>query len=109
MQDPRYGPNQARPIVEYLAGRGYSRDRIRLIVNRTPKSVNFEPGEIEKMLRAPVYCMIPDDYAALRETHPECRLLGRDSDLGKHIARFVAKLGNLDEKRQTKRLLGLFP
>ena len=61
-------------------------------------------SELEKMLGVPIFCMIPNDYPELYETYAEGRMLNRNSDLGKQIAKLAGKLTGLeDEKGQKKR------
>ena len=76
---------------------GYPKGRIRLILNRSPKRLDITPGELEKMLGLPIFCMVPNDYLELYETYAEGRMLNRNSELGKQIAKLAAKLANLDE------------
>lgn len=91
--------HQSKQIIQTLLDSGYGKNRIRLILNRSPKRLDITPGELEKMLGIPIYCMIPNDYPELYETYAEGRMLNRNSDLGKQIARLALKLGNLEETK----------
>ena len=51
------------------------------------------------MLGLPIFYMIPNDYPELYETYAEGRMLNRTSDLGKQIAKFAAKLANVEEDK----------
>ena len=78
---------------------GFGKNRIKLILNRAPKRLDITPGELEKMLGVPIFCMVPNDYPELYETYAEGRMLSRGSELGKHMAKLASKLANLEEDR----------
>jgi pilus assembly protein CpaE len=100
--------HQAKQIIQTLLDGGYGKNRIRLILNRSPKRLEIAPGELEKMLGVPIFCMIPNDYAELYETYAEGRMLARGSNLGKHVTRLAAKLAKLEEEKPPKKRFGLF-
>jgi len=100
--------HQAKQVIQTLVDSGYGKNRIRLILNRSPKRLDITPGELEKMLGVPIFCMIPNDYPELYETYAEGRMLSRSSDLGKQIARLATKLANLEEEKGTKKRFALF-
>jgi Flp pilus assembly CpaE family ATPase len=61
------------------------------------------------MLGVPIFHTILNDYAELYETYAEGRMVNRNSDLGKQIARLAMKLGNIEEdKSKDKKRFGLF-
>jgi pilus assembly protein CpaE len=100
--------HQAKQIVQTLLDSGYGKNRIKLILNRSPKRLDIAPGELEKMLGLPIFCMIPNDYTELYETYAEGRMLNRNCELGKQIARLTVKLGSLQEEKQEKKRFALF-
>jgi pilus assembly protein CpaE len=101
--------HQSKQIIQTLLDSGYGKNRIKLILNRAPKRLDITPGELEKMLGVPIFCMIPNDYPELYETYAEGRMLNRNSELGKQIARLAMKLGSLDdEKSKDKKRFALF-
>src|SRR5450432_3731982 len=97
--------HQAKQIIQTLLDSGYGKNRIRLILNRAPKRLDITPGELEKMLGVPIFFMIPNDYPELYETYAEGRMLNRNSELGKQIAKMALKLAGLeiDEKSSGKK------
>ncbi|HWQ55780.1 MAG TPA: AAA family ATPase [Bryobacteraceae bacterium] len=99
--------HQAKQIVQTLLDSGYSRQRIRLILNRVPKRVDVTPDELEKMLGVPIHCTVPNDFPELYDCYAEGRLLARNSNLGKHIARLAAKLVGIEDD-SPKRKFSLF-
>jgi pilus assembly protein CpaE len=102
--------HQSKLIVQTLLDSGYGKQRIRLIVNRTPKRLDVAPGDLEKMLGIPIFCMIPNDYPELYEAYAEGRMLGKGSDLGKHIVRLSNKLASVGEEKEktAKKKFALF-
>jgi len=75
--------HQSKQIIQTLLDSGYGKNRIRLILNRAPKRLDITPGELERMLGIPIFCMIPNDYPELYETYAEGRMLNRSSELGR--------------------------
>jgi len=100
--------HQAKQIVQTLLDSGYGKGRIRLILNRSPKRLDITPDELEKMLGLPIFCMVPNDYPELYETYAEGRMLNRNSDLGKQIARVAQKLSGLEDEKASKKRFGIF-
>jgi pilus assembly protein CpaE len=92
--------HQSKQIIQTLLDSGYPKARIKLILNRSPKRLDITPGELEKMLGVPIYFMVPNDYTELYETYAEGRMLNRNSELGKQIAKLAAKLANLEEEEK---------
>jgi pilus assembly protein CpaE len=102
--------HQSKQIVQTLLDSGYGKARIRLILNRSPKRLDITPAELEKMLGLPIFCMVPNDYPELYETYAEGRMLNRNSDLGRQIAKVATKLSGLEEEKNStsKKIFGLF-
>src|SRR5579864_355283 len=99
--------HQSKQIIQTLLDSGYGKHRLKLILNRSPKRLDITPGELEKMLGVPIFCMVPNDYPELYEAYAEGRMLTRNSELGKNIARLAVKLGGLEEE-STKKRFALF-
>ena len=95
--------HQSKQIIQTLLDSGYGKHRVKLILNRSPKRLDITPGELEKMLGVPIYCMVPNDYPELYEAYAEGRMLTRTSELGKNMARLAVKLGGLEEETTKKR------
>jgi len=95
--------HQAKQIIQTLLDGGYGKGRIKMILNRAPKRLDITPGELEKMLGVPIFCMIPNDYPELYETYAEGRMLNRNSELGRNMARLAAKLCGVEEEGNKKR------
>jgi pilus assembly protein CpaE len=101
--------HQSKQIIQTLLDSGYGKNRIRLILNRAPKRLDITPGELERMLGVSIFFMVPNDYPELYETYAEGRMLNRNSELGREIARLGQKLGGLEEEKGGhKKRFGLF-
>jgi len=101
--------HQAKQIVQTLLDSGFGKNRIRLILNRSPKRLDITPADLEKMLAVPIFCSVANDYTELYEAYAEGRMLDRGSNLGKNIARLASKLANTpQEEKGPKKRTGLF-
>ena len=101
--------HQAKQIIQTLLDSGYGKQRIRLILNRTPKRLDITPGELEKMLGVPIFCMIPNDYPELYEAYAEGRMLGQELRAQEdRFARLANKLASMEEERGAKKRFALF-
>jgi hypothetical protein len=60
------------------------------------------------MLGVPIFFMVPNDYPELYETYAEGRMLNRNSDLGKQIAKLAIKLASLEEEKSAKKRFAFF-
>ncbi len=101
--------HQSKQIIQTLLDSGYGKHKIRLILNRAPKRLDITPAELEKMLGVPIFFMVPNDYPELYETYAEGRMLNRNSDLGKQIAKLAIKLAALEiDEKTTKKRFALF-
>jgi pilus assembly protein CpaE len=98
--------HQSKQIIQTLLDGGFGKGRIRLILNRTPKRLDITPGELERMLGIPIFCMIPNDYQQLYEAYAEGHMLDRGSELGKNMARLATKLAGLQEEQKSKKRFG---
>jgi pilus assembly protein CpaE len=100
--------HQSKQIIQTLLDSGFGKNRIRLILNRSPKRLDITPGELEKMLGVSIFYMVPNDYPELYETYAEGRMLNRSSELGRHMSRLAQKLSGVEEEKATKKKFGLF-
>jgi len=91
--------HQCKQIIQTLLDGGYGKSKVKLVLNRAPKRLDIAPSELEKMLGLPIFFMIPNDYPELYETYAEGRMLNRNSELGKQIAKFAGKLANAEEEK----------
>ena len=99
---------QAKQLITTLVSSGYGSDRLRVILNRTPKRPEVTLEEVQTMLGLPVYAALPNDYVALNEAYTSGELLEPGSGLATAFARLAARIANLPEPRKRMRfsLLG---
>jgi pilus assembly protein CpaE len=90
-------------VARALVGSNYGRNRIRLILNRTPARPDTTPEELEKVLGHPIYAMLPDDYPALCDSYCEGRMLVPGSALGRNLARLANKIAGTPEEKNKRR------
>jgi pilus assembly protein CpaE len=93
----------ATQVARALVSSNYGRNRIRLVLNRTPARPDTTPRELENVLGHPIYAMLPDDYAALCDSYCEGRMLISGSNLGKHLARLAHKIAGTPEEKSKHR------
>jgi pilus assembly protein CpaE len=93
----------ATQVARALVSSNYGRNRIRLILNRTPARPDTTPQELENVLGHPIYAMLPDDYAALCDSYCEGRMLIPGSNLGKNLARLAHKIAGTPEEKSKRR------
>jgi pilus assembly protein CpaE len=89
----------ATQVARALVTSNYGRNRIRLVLNRTPARPDATPQELEKLLGHPIYAMLPDDYAALCDSYCEGRMLVPGSNLGRHLSRLAHKIAGTPEEK----------
>jgi pilus assembly protein CpaE len=104
--------HQCKQIIQTLLDSGFGKNRLKLILNRSPKRLDITPGELEKMLGTPIFAMVPNDYPELYETYAEGRMLNRTSDLGKQMTKLAMKLTGVEDEpapvNGNKKLFGIF-
>ena len=100
--------HQCKQIIQTLLDSGYGKNRIRLILNRSPKRLDITPGELERMLGVPIFYMVPNDYPELYETYAEGRMLNPNSELGKQMVRLAQKLSGVEEEKPQRKKFGIF-
>ncbi len=93
----------ATQVARVLAASKYGRNRIRLILNRTPARPDTTPQELEQLLGHPIYAMLPDEYAALCDAYCAGRMLVAGSELGKHFSRLAHKIAGTPEEKSRRR------
>ena len=86
---------QAGIVIQALTLRGFSKDRLRLLVNRMPRRAEIQTGELEKLMGHPVYAVLPNDYRTLTEAYAKSRLADFDSAFGHSVANFAARMAGL--------------
>lgn len=102
--------HQSKRLVEALGDLGYGRDRLHIIVNRSPKRPDITGAELERVLGAPIFDVLPNSYPELHEAYSEGNLLPPGSELGKALAGTAAKVAGvrLQERTRSRSTFSLF-
>ena len=74
------------PLVEEM---GYSRDQIRVVVNRLPRRSELSVSDMEKIFRASVHATFPEDRAAVMTALRDGDTVTDNSDLSVAVRKFV--------------------
>lgn len=90
--------HQAQQITQRLIASGFGANRLRIIINRAPKRMELSAPELEKMLGAPIYFEIPNDYNNLNDSFAEGKLAAPGSTLGRSYAALARKIAGVEEK-----------
>ena len=91
------------PLIEEL---GYTRDHIKILVNRVGARAEVSLADMEKIFRASVHATFPPDTAAVQKALREGVPLTENCELSKSLHRFVKEtLGN--ESRAAPRTFGV--
>lgn len=93
----------ATQVARALVSSNYGRNRIRLVLNRTPAQPDATPQELENVLGHPIYAMLPDDYEALCDSYCEGRMVIPGSSLGRSLARMAHKIAGTPEEKSKRR------
>jgi pilus assembly protein CpaE len=96
-----------KAIIRKLEERGENVDKLRLVLNRTPKTMDITREELQKILGRPLYATLPNDYPSLYESYSAGTLLSPNSKLGQHFASLSSKIAGVQPVQQKKKF-GLF-
>jgi len=102
--------HQTKQVVQAALDTGYSRNRLRLIVNRAPKRIDFDLAQVQKVLGLPIFEMLPNAYPELFEAYSEGNLLSAGTELGKALSGLASKIAGVqapNPKEKGKQRLGL--
>ena len=84
-----------RKAIGMVQQLGFDHERYQVIVNRLDKRDGIGAADMEKMFNARLFATVPNDYFSLHRVVTLGEPLGKDTDLGKAIDSFSAKLINL--------------
>jgi pilus assembly protein CpaE len=77
------------PLVEEM---GYSRDQIRVVVNRLPRRSELSLSDMERIFRASVHATFPEDRPAVLAALRDGDTIADNSDLSTAVRKFVKDL-----------------
>ncbi len=94
--------HQTKMLVQKLLDSGFPSGRIQLLLNRTPDRFDVTIEELEAMIGAPVYSVIPNQYARLNESYSEGKLVASETELGRCFSRLAMKLAGIEPPKKKK-------
>ncbi len=103
--------HQTKQVVQAALDTGYSRNRLRLILNRSPKRIDFDLAQVQKVLGLPIFEMLPNAYPELFEAYSEGNLLSSGTELGKALGGLAGKVAGVQppkEKGRQRQGLSIF-
>ncbi len=81
-----------RRAVSLLEQLGFTKERYRVLVNRTSKRDGITASDMEKIFNCPVRHMFPNDYFSLHRVISLGHALGPETELGRALDRFAGSL-----------------
>lgn len=89
-----------KTIVHGLFDQG---EKLQLVLNRTPKTVEISVPDLEKLLGRSLYCALPNDYLGLYHSYSNRNLLDSNSRLARHFSLLAAKIAGVAPMRAKKK------
>jgi Flp pilus assembly CpaE family ATPase len=97
---------ETRKLLQRLLDAGFSREKLRLLLNRKTKGMSISVDQVEKALGYPLYGSIADDSAEMSEAHAEGRFLDEKMLVHKQIAQVMRKWRGIEERPTARFGLG---
>jgi hypothetical protein len=95
-------------VKQALQELGIHDGRVRLAINRAPKTPALSQIEIEKLVNIPVDAILPECEAQFQEGLSAKHLLGQSRQFLTQLAPLARKLAGIKEINKDKKLFGLF-
>ncbi|MBV9083182.1 MAG: AAA family ATPase [Acidobacteriaceae bacterium] len=89
-----------KTIIHGLFDQG---EKLQLVLNRTPQTMDISTQELEKMLGRPLYAALPNDYLALYQCYSSGNLLDSNNRLAQHFALLAAKIAGTPAAKPKKK------
>lgn len=96
-----------KTMVRLLTERGDNLDKLQLVINRTPKTMDMTTDELAKILGRPLYAMLPNDYPSLYQSYSSGTLLSPDNRLAQQFGMLTSKITGI-QMVSTKKKFSLF-
>ena len=74
-------------IVRRLTEWGQDLDKLQLILNRAPKTMDITKGELENILGRSLYAVVPNDYHSLNQAYSQGTLISESNSLKEQFSR----------------------
>lgn len=100
--------HQTKQVVQAVLDTGYARNKLRLVLNRAPKRMDFDLAQVQKVLGLSIFDMLPNAYPELFEAYSEGNLLSAGT-VGKALGGLAGKIAGVQPapKEKGKQRLGL--
>jgi len=85
---------QAKQFIRRMIEVGYSRQRLRLILNRVPKRHEFKSDDVQRSLGIAVFAEL-SDRLELDEAYTAGRLMAPESELGRQFSELALKVAGV--------------
>lgn len=95
-----------RRSIQVLEETGYSRDQVRVLVNRLSKRTDLSIEDMEKIFRSSVHATFPDDPAGVSRALREGAAIAENTALGKTVKEFAGAM-LAARKQATAKSLGV--
>lgn len=89
-----------KSIVHGLFEQG---EKLQLVLNRTPKTMDISTQELEKILGRSLYAALPNDYMSLYQSYSTGNLLDANNRLNQHFAMLAGKIAGVKPEKSKKR------
>ncbi len=93
-----------KSIVHGLFAQG---EKLQLVLNRTPKTMDISTQELEKVLGRAIYAALPNDYMGLYQSYSSGNLLARNNRLAQEFSLLASKISGV-RPAKAKKKFGLF-
>jgi pilus assembly protein CpaE len=78
-------------------------EKLQLVLNRTPKTMDVSAQELEKILGRSLYATLPNDYMGLYQSYSSGNLLNSNTRLAQYFGLLAAKIAGLPPVKAKKK------
>jgi pilus assembly protein CpaE len=78
-------------------------EKLQLLLNRTPKTMDISTQELEKILGRSLYAALPNDYMGLYQSYSSGNLLDSNSRLGQEFTHLASKIAGVAHVKSKKK------
>ena len=92
-----------KTIIRRLTDCSQNLDRLLLVINRAPKTMEMSRDELARILGRPLYAILPNDYQNLYRSYSNGNLLMPNNRLAFELSELAAKLADLQPRKPPKK------
>jgi Flp pilus assembly CpaE family ATPase len=97
--------NKAKSVVQALIQAGIDRDKLALVLNRTPRSSRLSPRELEEIIGISLEAMLPDCTQDFANATLSGKRLGESVKFQKHVRELAARITGPKQNAPTPKKL----